>query len=86
MSMYVIGSEYDMDNTLRECVKLISTTEDGNVKIAFNNMGMVHIFLHNLSTACDHFEIDPDDKGFTLDVFVGSPIIMEDEDDEEMTL
>ena len=85
MSLYVIGSEYDMDNTLKECVKLISTTNNGNVKVAFNNMGMVHIFLQNLSTACDHFEVDPEDTGFTLDVFVGSPISMEeDEEDGEL--
>ena len=61
---------------------LISTTDNGNVKVAFNNMGMVHIFLQNLSTACDHFEIDPEDKGFSLDVFVGSPIEMDDEGED----
>ncbi len=86
MSMYVVDSEYDMDTTLKECVKLISTTDNGNVRVAFNNMGMVHIFLQNLSTACDHFEIDPEDKGFSLDVFVGAPMEMDDEDEGELLL
>ena len=47
-------------------------------------MGMVKIFLNNLSDVCEALEIDPEESDFSLDVFVGSPIndISSDDDDE----
>ena len=73
MSFYIINSEYDMDNTLTECIKLMSfpySDEESKLKVAFKNMGMVNIFLQNLMSACEELEIDPDETEFSLDVLV----------------
>ena len=90
MSLYVINSEYDLDNTLKECVKLMYTGDTSKVKIAFNNMGMVQIFLMNLSLTCDSLNINPEESDFSLDVFVGSALNSienyDDDDDEEAEL
>jgi len=80
MSFYVINSEYDIDLAVRECTKLMSL--DGTrVKLAFNNMEMVHIFMHDLTKVCDTMNIDPESKDFHMDVLVGQGA-SEDEDGE----
>ena len=84
MSLYIINSEYDLDNTLKECVKLIAIGQESKVRVAFKNMGMVQIFLTNLSSVCDNLNLEIEDSPFSLDVFVGDGVdsMHADEDDE----
>jgi len=79
MSFYVIHTEHDMDKAVKECISLmnIKTTK---VKLAFNNMGMVNIFLDNLTLRCEHLEIDPELNNFNMDVLVNEDF------DEEGTI
>tara|TARA_R100000655_G_C2959880_1_gene188703 strand:- start:285 stop:566 length:282 start_codon:yes stop_codon:yes gene_type:complete len=87
MSLYIINSEYDLDNTLKECVKLIAIGNESKVRVAFKNMGMVQIFLSNLSSVCDTLNIDPEASEFSLDVFVGDGVDDyhgEDDEGEEL--
>ena len=83
MSLYIINSEYDLDNTLKECIKLIAIGNSSKVRVAFKNMGMVKIFLTNLSDSCDILNIDPESSDFSLDVFVGDAVDNMHGDDDE---
>ena len=69
MSFYVVHTEYDMDKTIKECLSLMNI-ETSKVRLAFNNIGMVNIFLDNLTKQCEILEIDPEDKNFHMDVLV----------------
>tara|TARA_R100000951_G_scaffold75748_1_gene63860 strand:+ start:61 stop:312 length:252 start_codon:yes stop_codon:yes gene_type:complete len=71
MSFYVVNTEYDMDTALDECMKLIELN-GSTVRLGFNNMKMVHIFMVNLTEACDKFGIDPEEQDFHMDVLVGT--------------
>jgi len=69
MSFYVIETEYDIDHAIRECTKLMGLNKS-RVKVAFNNMRMVHIFMNNLAHSCDTLGIDSEDRDFHLDVLI----------------
>ena len=79
MSFYVVNTEYDMDTALDECMKLIELN-GSKVRLGFNNMKMVHIFMVNLTEACDKYGIDPEAQDFHMDVLVG----LDDEDEEDL--
>lgn len=81
MSFYVVDSEYDMDTAVSECLKLMPLNKS-NVKLAFNNMGMVTIFMDNLSDKCEELGINPDKNEFFMDVLVQPS----ESDDEEGAL
>ena len=81
MSFYIVNNEYDMDKTIKECMKLINL-KNSKVQIAFNNMGMVNIFMLNLGEVCDQYDIDPEEHEFHIDVLVNAPIL--DDEDEEL--
>jgi len=80
MSLYFVKSEYDLDLAVDECVKLMSI-KHSRVKVGFNNMGMVKIFMHNLGKKVDEKDIDPSEMDFHVDVLVGEPN-SEDNDEE----
>jgi hypothetical protein len=80
MSFYVIESEYDIDLAVKECMKLISL-DRSRVKLAFNNMHMVHIFMNDLTEMCNRHNVDPEEKDFHMDVLVGE--MLEDDDKQQ---
>jgi len=71
MSFYVVNNEYDMDQAIGECIKLIHLQES-RIKLGFNNMGMVNIFMANLGDECDAYNIDPEERDFHIDVLVNA--------------
>ena len=81
MSFYVVECEYDLDNAVKECTKLMSLRRS-SVKIAFNNMAMVKIFMNNLAFSCENLGLDPEAKDFHMDVLVD----LEGENNEEGVL
>lgn len=72
MSFYIIESEHDIDIAVKECVKLMSL-DRARVKLAFNTMGMVRIFMQDLTDECVRYDIDPESKDFHMDVLVDIP-------------
>lgn len=76
MSFYVVQNEYDLDLAVKECVKLMNI-KHSRVKIGFNNMRMVKIFMQNLSSEVDEHDLNPNDMDFHVDVLV------EEEEHEE---
>ncbi len=78
MSFYVINSEYDIDVAVRECMKLINL-QNSNVKLAFNNMSMVNIFMSDLTKECEKNQVDPEEQKFHMDVLVTE--LLEDDGD-----
>lgn len=81
MSFYVVNNEYDIDLAVKECTKLMSL-DRSRVRLAFNNMQMVHIFMNDLSDKCDILQLDPEDNDFHMDVLVGD--MPEDDSNEEL--
>jgi len=69
MSLYFVGNEYDMDLAIVECVKLMRL-QDSKVKVGFNNMKMVKIFMKNLSHEVSEQNLDPQGMNFHVDVLV----------------
>ena len=69
MSFYVVECEYDLDNAVKECTKLM-TLRRSRVKLAFNNMDMVKIFMNNLAHSCEILGLDPESKDFHMDVLI----------------
>jgi len=78
MSFYLVNSEYDLDLAVDECVKLMAF-KHSRVKVGFNNMKMVKIFMSNLSNKVRDNDIDPSEMDFHVDVLVEEKV---EEDDE----
>jgi sRNA-binding carbon storage regulator CsrA len=79
MSFYLVNNEYDLDLAVDECVKLMAI-KHARVKVGFNNMKMVKIFMSNLSQKVQDNDLDPSDMDFHVDVLVEEKV--EEEDDE----
>ena len=79
MSFYLVNSEYDLDLAVDECVKLMAI-KHARVKVGFNNMKMVKIFMSNLSQKVQDNDLNPSDMDFHVDVLVEEKV--EEEDDE----
>ena len=80
MSFYLVNNEYDLDLAVSECVKLMAI-KHARVKVGFNNMKMVKIFMSNLSQKVQDNDLDPSDMDFHVDVLVEEKV-EEEEDDE----
>ena len=79
MSFYLVNNEYDLDLAVDECVKLMAI-KHARVKVGFNNMKMVKIFMSNLSQKVQDNDLNPSDMDFHVDVLVEEKV--EEEDDE----
>ena len=69
MSLYMVTNEYDMDLAIKECIRLVAM-DGSTIKLAFNNMDMVNIFMLNLNDKCDQHHVDPEAANFRMDVLV----------------
>jgi len=72
MSFYLVNNEYDLDLAINECVKLMSL-KNSRIKLGFNNMKMVKIFMSNLSQEVKDRDLNPSDMDFHVDVLVEEP-------------
>lgn len=83
MSFYLVNNEYDLDLAVSECVKLMSL-KNSRVKVGFNNMKMVKIFMSNLSQEVKDRDLNPSDMDFHVDVLVEETVEESDENDEQL--
>lgn len=83
MSFYLVNNEYDLDLAVSECVKLMSI-KNARVKVGFNNMKMVKIFMSNLSQEVKDRDLNPSDMDFHVDVLVEETVEESDDNDEQL--
>lgn len=83
MSFYLVNNEYDLDLAVSECVKLMAI-KSARVKVGFNNMKMVKIFMSNLSQEVKDRDLNPSDMDFHVDVLVEEEAKESDDNDEQL--
>lgn len=83
MSFYLVNNEYDLDLAVSECVKLMAI-KNARVKVGFNNMKMVKIFMSNLSQEVKDRDLNPSDMDFHVDVLVEEEAKESDDNDEQL--